>query len=126
MTRRWNLVRHGFYLLAGLMGLGVGLGLVSGCQTIAAGGIPAIEVILTSDGNAQVGSDLFPVKELARRLMREGAGRETAVFVVVPPDMTPSAMSGILRELHTSGFRKAMFKRPLKPDATINYKGASR
>ena len=125
MNRRRNLWRYGL-CLAGLIGLMVGLGLVSGCRTISGGGVPSIEVTLTSDGNVLYGETLFPVNELASRLMSEGAGRQTAIFLVVPPGMTSSALAGLSHDLHQAGFLKIIFKRPRKPEATVHLKGASR
>jgi hypothetical protein len=110
--------------LAGLIGLLAVLGLGTGCRTISPGGRPSVEVILASDGTAQLGATTFPLKELSAHLKREGAGAETAVFLIVPLEMPQSAMAIIARDLRKAGFRKIIFKRPMKPDALVKKKGA--
>ncbi len=99
-----------------------GLGLVAGCRTISPGGVPSIETTLTAGGNAQLGSDVFPAQELAEHLKSAGAGRATAIFLVIPRDMNQSTLSGFSRELRKAGFQKIIFKRPMKPDASVHPK----
>lgn len=113
-------------LLAWVIGVGLGSVGLSGCRTLSSGGLPAVEVVLLDNGQAQLGDATFPQAELARALKAAGAGRETEISVVVPPRLPESEMSRIFGDLHKAGFRKMVFKRHLKPAATIQRQGNPR
>lgn len=108
-----------WFARTGFLCLWAGLLLGLGCRTTPSGGVPAIEAILSSDGNATLGEDRFPIQQLTTHLKHNGAGRATAIFLVIPPEMTPATMSGLSRDLRKAGFPKIIFKRPMKPDATV-------
>jgi hypothetical protein len=103
-------------IFAGMLGL-----TGTGCRTTPSPGSQdpgAIELTLTSSGSILTAGKLTDLDHLARQLHRAGATLDTPITINIPADTPFASVSTITSRLASAGYRRILFKRPKRADAS--------
>jgi len=85
----------------------------SGCATLSAEPLSAIQVETKSEGSLfEVEGALVPSQRLVSALRKAGAGADTEIVILVPPGASTTWLARLTADLRRAGFRKILYARP--------------
>jgi len=101
--------------------------LLAGCITgRAPGAWTTVYVTLQDSGALTLEGKTTDTAGLAKRLKSMGATDQTAIEISIPEGTPTATLKGITQQLTSAGFRRILFVKPRRTDATLEGEATAR